>query len=98
MNLVVSERGTFLALRGERLQLRHPRQETQEVALRDLEGVTVTTTACTLSAEAAGMPVLVVPSVIEVPDAPGRSKATSLANISLDTLRAIVAGDVLSLT
>ncbi|MEF2280298.1 CRISPR-associated endonuclease Cas1 [Deinococcus sp. YIM 134068] len=52
MNLVISERGTFLALRGERLQLRHPQQETQEVALRDLEGVTVTTTACTLSAEA----------------------------------------------
>lgn len=52
--------------------------------------------AGTLSAEAAGMPVLVVPSVIDVPDAPGRSKATSLANISLDTLRAIVAGEVLT--
>jgi HAD superfamily hydrolase (TIGR01509 family) len=54
--------------------------------------------AGTLSAEAAGMPVLVVPSMVEVPDAPGRSKATSLADISLDTLRAIVAGEVLSLT
>lgn len=52
MNLIVSERGTFLALRSERLQLRHPQQDTQEVALRDLESVTVTTTACTLSAEA----------------------------------------------
>ena len=52
MNLVISERGTFLALRSERLQLRHPTQETQEVALRDLESVSVTTTACTLSAEA----------------------------------------------
>lgn len=52
MNLTISERGTFLALRSERLQLRHPGQETQEVALRDLETVTVTTTACTLSAEA----------------------------------------------
>jgi len=48
MNLVISERGTFLALRSERLQLRHPTQETQEVALRDLESVSVTTTACTL--------------------------------------------------
>ena len=54
--------------------------------------------AGTLSAEAAGMPVLVVPSVIEVPDAPGRSKATSLADVSLDTLRAIVAGEVLTVT
>ena len=52
--------------------------------------------AGTLSAEAAGMPVLVVPSVIDVPDAPGRSKATSLADVSLDTLRAIVAGEVLT--
>lgn len=52
MNLTISERGTFLALRSERLQLRHLQQETQEVALRDLESVTVTTTACTLSAEA----------------------------------------------
>lgn len=52
MNLIISERGTFLALRSERLQLRHPGQETREVALRDLETVTVTTTACTLSAEA----------------------------------------------
>ena len=52
MNLVISERGTFLALRSERVQLRHPQQETQEVALRDLETITVTTTACTLSAEA----------------------------------------------
>jgi HAD superfamily hydrolase (TIGR01509 family) len=52
--------------------------------------------AGTLSAEAAGMPVLVVPSIVDVPAAPGRSKATSLADISLDTLRAIVAGEVLT--
>lgn len=54
--------------------------------------------AGTLSAEAAGMPVLVVPSVIDVADAPGRSKATSLADVTLDTLRAIAAGEVLTVT
>ncbi|GAA5503715.1 CRISPR-associated endonuclease Cas1 1 [Deinococcus xinjiangensis] len=52
MNLIISERGTFLALRSERLRLQVPQQEAQEVALRDLQTVTVTTTACTLSAEA----------------------------------------------
>jgi HAD superfamily hydrolase (TIGR01509 family) len=52
--------------------------------------------AGTLSAEAAGMPVLVIPSVIDVPDAPGRSRAESLADVSLDVLRAIVAGEVLT--
>lgn len=52
MNLVIAERGTFLALRSERIQLRVPEQETKEVALRDLESITVTTTACTLSADA----------------------------------------------
>ena len=52
MNLIISERGTFLALRSERLRLQVPQQEPQEVALRDLQTVTVTTTACTLSAEA----------------------------------------------
>ena len=54
--------------------------------------------AGTLSAEAAGMPVLIVPGVATVPDAPGRSRTASLADISLDTLRGIVAGDVLELT
>lgn len=53
--------------------------------------------AGTLSAEAAGMPVLVVPSVAPVPDAPGRSRTSSLADVSLDTLRAIAAGEVLQL-
>lgn len=50
----------------------------------------------TLSAEAAGMSVLVVPSVADVPDVPGRSRASSLADVNLDTLRAIVAGEVLT--
>jgi HAD superfamily hydrolase (TIGR01509 family) len=50
----------------------------------------------TLSAEAAGIPVLVVPSVMDIPDAPGRSRANSLAHVSLDVLRAIVAGEVLT--
>jgi HAD superfamily hydrolase (TIGR01509 family) len=50
----------------------------------------------TLSAEAAGIPVLVVPSVMEIPDAPGRSRAVSLADVSVDALRAIVAGEVLT--
>jgi HAD superfamily hydrolase (TIGR01509 family) len=50
----------------------------------------------TLSAEAAGIPLLVVPSVQSIPDAPGRSRVNSLADVSLDTLRAIVAGQVLS--
>lgn len=54
--------------------------------------------AGTLSAEAAGMHVLLVPGVAPVPDAPGRSRTDSLANISVETLRAIVAGEVLSLT
>lgn len=50
----------------------------------------------TLSAEAAGVPVLVIPSVIDVPDAPGRSRAESLADVSLETLRRIVSGEVLT--
>ena len=51
--------------------------------------------AGTLSAEAAGMRVLVVPGVAQVPDAPGRSRTDSLANITVDDLRAIAAGEVL---
>jgi len=54
--------------------------------------------AGTLSAEAAGMRVLVVPGVAPVPDAPGRSRTDSLANIDVETLRAIAAGEVLTLT
>jgi HAD superfamily hydrolase (TIGR01509 family) len=51
--------------------------------------------AGTLSAEAAGMRVLVVPGVAPVPDAAGRSRTDSLANVTVDDLRAIAAGDVL---
>ena len=51
--------------------------------------------AGTLSAEAAGMRVLVVPGVAPVPDAPGRSRTDSLANVTVDDLRAIAAGEVL---
>ena len=51
--------------------------------------------AGTQSAEAAGMNVLVVPGVAQVPDAPGRSRTDSLANVTVDTLRAIAAGEVL---
>jgi len=54
--------------------------------------------AGTLSAEAAGMHVLVVPGVVQVPDAPGRSRTASLTDVNLDTLRAIAAGEVLELT
>ncbi|HYH13068.1 MAG TPA: HAD family hydrolase, partial [Thermomicrobiales bacterium] len=50
--------------------------------------------AGTQSAEAAGMHVLVVPGVAPVPDAPGRSRTDSLANVTVDTLRAIAAGEV----
>lgn len=60
------------------------------VAIEDSE-------AGTLSAEAAGMPVLVVPGVAPVPDAPGRSRTDSLANVNLDMLRAIAGGEVLEL-
>ncbi len=51
--------------------------------------------AGTESAEAAGMHVLVVPGVAQVPDAPGRSLTDSLANITVDDLHAIAAGKVL---
>jgi HAD superfamily hydrolase (TIGR01509 family) len=51
----------------------------------------------TLSAEAANMHVLVVPSVTEVPAGPGRSRTKSLEGITVDTLRAIVSGHVLEL-
>jgi HAD superfamily hydrolase (TIGR01509 family) len=53
--------------------------------------------AGTLSAETAGMRVLVVPGVAPVPDASGRSRTDSLANVTVDTLRAIAAGEVLRL-
>jgi HAD superfamily hydrolase (TIGR01509 family) len=51
--------------------------------------------AGTQSAEAAGMHVLVVPGVAQVPDAPDRSRTDSLANVSVEALRAIAAGEVM---
>lgn len=51
--------------------------------------------AGTLSAEAAGMHVLVVPGVAPVPDAPGRSSTDSLLNITVEDLRALASGEVL---
>lgn len=53
--------------------------------------------AGTLSAEAAGMNVLVVPGVAPVPDTPGRSRTDSLMNVNVDTLRTIAAGEVLTM-
>lgn len=49
----------------------------------------------TLSAEAAGVPVLSVPGVAPIPAGPGRSRVQSLAEIGIADLRAIVRGDVL---
>ena len=49
--------------------------------------------AGTLSAEAAGMRVLVVPGIAEVPHAPMRYRTDSLAHVTVDTLRAIAAGE-----
>lgn len=51
--------------------------------------------AGTLSGEAAGAPVLVVPSMLPVPEHEGRSFAESLEGITLDTLREIADGHVL---
>lgn len=41
------------------------------------------------------MRLLVVPGVVPVPDAPGRSRTDSLASVTVDDLRAIAAGGVL---
>jgi HAD superfamily hydrolase (TIGR01509 family) len=47
------------------------------------------------SAEAAGVPTLVVPHVVAVPPAPGRSRVLSLAEVGLPDLSRIAAGFVL---
>lgn len=52
--------------------------------------------AGTLSAEAAGMNVVVVPGIADVPDSPTRFRVGSLANVTVDTLRAITAGEMAS--
>lgn len=49
------------------------------------------------SAEAAGVPTLAVPNVVPVPAAPGRSRAHSLAEVTVDDLGRIAAGEVLDL-
>jgi len=43
----------------------------------------------TLSAESAGMPVLVVPGIVSVPAAPGRHFTSSLAEVTVELLRAV---------
>lgn len=48
----------------------------------------------TLSAEAAGMNVVVVPGIAEVPEGPARFRVNSLENVTVETLQAIVAGEV----
>ncbi len=49
------------------------------------------------SAEAAGVPTLAVPHVVSVPAAPGRSRAHSLTEVTLDDLGRIGAGEVIDL-
>lgn len=53
--------------------------------------------AGTLSAEAAGIPVLVVKGVLPVAAGPNRSRVVDLSDINLDRLRDIVAGTQLEL-
>lgn len=52
MNLIIEERGTFIGLKSERLQFRVEGQPLREVALRDLETISVVTTAVSISMEA----------------------------------------------
>jgi CRISP-associated protein Cas1 len=52
MHLTISERGTFIQLKGERLQFRVDGKLENEIALRDLETLTVTTTAVSITLEA----------------------------------------------
>jgi HAD superfamily hydrolase (TIGR01509 family) len=47
------------------------------------------------SAEAAGVPVLAVPHIVPIPPAPGRSRATSLTEVSPDDLARIMAGEII---
>ncbi|MGI8405915.1 MAG: hypothetical protein ACR2OE_14330 [Thermomicrobiales bacterium] len=49
----------------------------------------------TLSAEAAGTKVLVIPSVLTVPAGCNRSRIGALSSIGLDDLRAIADGEVI---
>jgi HAD superfamily hydrolase (TIGR01509 family) len=49
------------------------------------------------SAEAAGVPTLAVPHVVHVPAAPGRSRANSLAEVTVADLGRIASGEVFDL-
>ena len=49
------------------------------------------------SAEAAGVPTLAVPHVVPVPAAPGRSRAHSLAEVTVADLASIAAGETIDL-
>ncbi|HKG49210.1 MAG TPA: HAD-IA family hydrolase, partial [Actinomycetales bacterium] len=46
------------------------------------------------SATSAGVPTLVVPHIVPVPDGPGRSFADSLLDVDVDLLGRIAAGEV----
>jgi CRISP-associated protein Cas1 len=52
MNLTIEERGTFIGLKSERLQFRLLDQPLREIALRDLETLTIVTTAVSISVDA----------------------------------------------
>lgn len=52
MNLILEERGLYLGLKSERLQVRREGKVVSEHALRDLETVVLTSTAISLSCEA----------------------------------------------
>jgi CRISPR-associated protein Cas1 len=52
MNIIIEERGTFIGLKSERLQFRVEGQPLKEVALRDLETLSVVTSAASISVEA----------------------------------------------
>ena len=52
MNLIIEDRGTYIGLKSERLQFRLEGQPLREIALRDLETLTIVTTAASLSMDA----------------------------------------------
>lgn len=52
----------------------------------------------TLSAEAAGIVCLAIPSVVDIPDEPWRPRATSLAQVDLAMMRRMVNGEVIKLS
>jgi CRISPR-associated protein Cas1 len=52
VNLTIEDRGTFIGLKSERLLFKLEGQPTREIALRDLETLTVVTTAASLSLDA----------------------------------------------